>query len=79
MKVSIKDIENGWLVHYEVYKGKLNEYLNINYVKEYEKEKAFTYDVDDELEDTWKKVIDFVEECFSIKAQVAHIEYKKEK
>ena len=79
MKVSIKDIENGWLVHYEVYKGKLRAYMDVNYVKECEKEKAFTYDFDDKLEDTWKKVINFIQECFSIKVQVVNIKYKKEK
>ncbi len=74
MKVSINEIENGWLVHYEIfgyadYKTALNLLQGTwsgNKVKKYEKEKAFTYDSDDEFENTWKKVLDFVQECFSI-------------
>lgn len=55
-KVSIKSIENGWLLHWNEYKyDKHRDEVNI-----IPTEKAFTYDFNDEKKATWAKVIDFL-------------------
>ena len=55
-KVSIKKIENGWLLHWtgEVYDRHRDE------VRIVPREKAFTYDINDEKEATWKRVLSFL-------------------
>lgn len=55
MRIKIKDVENGWLVRYD-------EMMVVDLPvaeKVGEKEKAFTYDFEDEREDAWRKL-----ECF---------------
>lgn len=55
MRVSIKDVENGWLVHYDVMEpGEFFEDRKVG-----EREKAFTYDFKNEKEDTWKRLVCF--------------------
>lgn len=53
MRVKIKDVENGWLVHYDVMEYDPDP---DNYRKVGEREKAFTYDFEDEKEDVWRRL-----------------------
>ncbi len=55
-KVSIKSIENGWLLHWNEEKYDKNR-DEVNIIPT---EKAFTYDFNDEKEAIWAKVVDFL-------------------
>ena len=66
MKVKIKTIENGWLVHYEVYEDQPPVNLVIDSIKTGEEEKAFTYDFDDEREDAWRRLVEFISKLYWI-------------
>jgi len=68
MKVTIKEIESGWLIHYSVYYLKSSkEPYTMEYVKQYEADKAFVYDFDNEYKQTWEKLVNFLMEQFNIK------------
>lgn len=55
MKVFIRDVENGWLVHYDVMSDRDDNYRKVD-----EKEKVFTYDFEDEKENTWRRLEWFI-------------------
>ena len=72
MKVSIKELENGWLVHYETWASNWHEEYKTG-----EEEKAFAYDFDDEHGATWLNLIDFLREKFGIDNYLRGIEREK--
>ena len=61
MKVNIKDVENGWLVHYDIF-----EHMGEGFAdrKRGEKEKIFAYDFNGEIEEVWEKVIIFISNLY---------------
>ena len=60
MKVFIKDVENGWLVHYDVIGGTDDDYKKVG-----EKEKAFTYyNFEKEKVNAWRRLEWFIADKF---------------
>jgi len=55
VKIFIKDVENGWLVHYDVMNEGGGDYEKVG-----EKEKVFTYDFNEEKENAWRRLEWFV-------------------
>ena len=60
MKVNIKDVKNGWLVHYD-----MMEHMGEGFEDEKrgEEEKAFVYDFNNEIEETWEKLPKYIKMC----------------
>lgn len=61
MKVNIKDVENGWLVHYDIF-----EHMGEGFEdrKSGENEKVFVYSFNDEIEEIWEEVIIFISNLY---------------